>query len=65
VDARLADPISDDTWVQWVYEWPATSGDHTLEVRATDTTGFTQSGTPVGVIPNGAEGYHTISVGVL
>ncbi len=64
VDARLADAISDDTWVQWVYEWDAAPGTHTLEVRATDNSGFTQSSDRVGVIPNGAEGWHSISVTV-
>ncbi len=62
--ARLADPISDDTWRQWVYEWAATSGNHTIEVRATDASDFTQSGIPVSVVPNGAEGWHTITVNV-
>jgi DMSO/TMAO reductase YedYZ molybdopterin-dependent catalytic subunit len=62
--ARLADAISADTWVQWVYEWNATSGAHVIEARATDAAGGEQSGTPVPVIPDGAEGYHTISVTV-
>jgi DMSO/TMAO reductase YedYZ molybdopterin-dependent catalytic subunit len=62
--AKLATAVSADTWVQWVYEWPATSGTHTIQVRATDTTNFTQSETPVPVAPNGAEGWHTIQVSV-
>lgn len=62
--ARLAEPISADTWRQWVYEWDAPSGNHTLQVRATDAAGRTQSGTPVPVVPNGAEGWHTVSVSV-
>ena len=64
VPARLADAINADTWVQWVYEWNATAGNHVIEARATDAAGGEQSGTPVSVIPNGAEGYHTISVSV-
>jgi DMSO/TMAO reductase YedYZ molybdopterin-dependent catalytic subunit len=64
VPARLADPISADTWRQWVYEWDATSGNHHVEVRATDATGATQSGNRVDVIPNGAEGWHSIAVSV-
>ncbi|XUK64461.1 DMSO/TMAO reductase YedYZ molybdopterin-dependent catalytic subunit [Plantibacter sp. RU18] len=63
-DATLASSISDDTWVQWVHEWDAPAGDHTIAVRATDAAGKTQSETPVDVVPNGAEGWHTISVGV-
>lgn len=63
-EASLAAAISTDTWVQWYFEWDATSGSHTIAVRATDATGFTQSGDEVGVIPDGAEGWHTVSVGV-
>ncbi len=64
VAATLAEPISADTWVQWVYEWPATSGSHVIEARATDAAGLEQSGARVSVIPNGAEGYHGITVTV-
>jgi hypothetical protein len=63
-DAQLATAISADTWVQWVYEWEATSGEHFIEVRATDAASTTQSGEPVPVAPDGAEGWHTISVQV-
>ncbi len=62
--ATLADAISTDTWVQWVYQWPAVSGNHVIQVRATDASGTTQSETPVPVAPNGAEGWHTITVTV-
>ncbi|HEY9425104.1 MAG TPA: molybdopterin-dependent oxidoreductase, partial [Microterricola sp.] len=63
-EARLATAISTDTWVQWVYEWQVTRGNHTIQVRATDAAGATQSGTNVPPIPNGAEGWHTVQVGV-
>lgn len=62
--ATLAEAISADTWVQWVYEWQATPGNHVIEARATDAAGREQSGTRVGVIPDGAEGYHTVNVTV-
>ena len=62
--ATLAEAISADTWRQWFIEWPATSGDHVLEVRATDATGFTQTEKRVDVVPDGAEGWHTIQVRV-
>jgi DMSO/TMAO reductase YedYZ molybdopterin-dependent catalytic subunit len=62
--ARLAGAISSDTWVQWVYQWEAAPGDHDLAVRATDASGTVQSGTRVPVIPDGAEGWHTIAVTV-
>lgn len=60
--AALADAINVDSWVQWVYQWEATPGSHVIESRAVDAAGIEQSGTPVSVIPNGAEGYHAVSV---
>ena len=62
--ARLADAISADTWVQWVYQWEATSGNHLIEVRATDAAGTIQSGKRVGTVPDGAEGWHSVTVNV-
>lgn len=62
--ARLAAEDSRDTWRQWVWEWPATSGDHTLEVRATDGTGATQTDRRAGTVPNGATGWHSVVVDV-
>lgn len=62
--ARLAPAISDDTWVQWVYDWNATGGSHTIDVRAVDVDGGIQSGNSVPVAPDGAEGWHTVVVSV-
>ncbi|MER7725989.1 molybdopterin-dependent oxidoreductase [Streptomyces sp. NPDC096323] len=62
--ARLAAEDSRDTWRQWMWEWPATSGSHTLEVRATDRTGATQTDQRVGTVPNGATGWHSVVVDV-
>ena len=53
-----------DTWRQWVWEWQATSGPHVLEARATDKTGYTQTGTQAPPPPNGASGYPAVSVTV-
>jgi hypothetical protein len=64
VAARLGGTVSDETWLQWVYEWDAPPGKHTLRVRATDKTGALQSAKNVPPQPNGAEGYHTIDVTV-
>ena len=44
--------------------WQATAGNHTLQVRATDKTGYTQTATYHKPEPNGATGYHTIHVAV-
>lgn len=62
--ARLAAEDSRDTWRQWVWEWPATSGRHTLEVRATDGTGATQTGRRTDTVPDGATGWHSVVVDV-
>uniref|UniRef100_UPI003B940789 molybdopterin-dependent oxidoreductase n=1 Tax=Solwaraspora sp. WMMA2101 TaxID=3404124 RepID=UPI003B940789 len=62
--ATLAPAVSADTWVQWVWQWPATPGEHVLQVRATDTTGETQPEGRQPVAPDGATGWHTIRVTV-
>ena len=61
-DARLSRPISDTTWVQWVYDWPATTGRHVIQVRATDGNGETQTELRSPPAPDGARGWHTVSV---
>jgi DMSO/TMAO reductase YedYZ molybdopterin-dependent catalytic subunit len=62
--ATLADAISADTWRQWVYEWDAASGNHTVAVRATGAVGDTQREQRLPPAPDGSEGYHTITVNV-
>jgi DMSO/TMAO reductase YedYZ molybdopterin-dependent catalytic subunit len=64
VEATLAEAISADTWRQWHYEWDAAPGAHTIEARATDAGGGVQSGAQVPVVPDGAEGYHSVDVRV-
>ncbi len=63
-DAKLAAQDNIDTWRQWYYEWDATPGQHTIKVRATDKTGYTQTAVRHSTEPNGATGYHTIQVSV-
>ena len=60
--AKLANAISTDTWVQWSTSFEARTGVHLIEVRATDANGTVQSGTHQDVVPNGAEGWHAITV---
>ena len=62
--AKLAAQDTIDTWRQWYYVWDATAGPHTLKVRATDMTGYTQTAVVHQTEPNGATGYHTIQVNV-
>jgi DMSO/TMAO reductase YedYZ molybdopterin-dependent catalytic subunit len=63
-EATLALEPSADTWRQWVWRWDATSGQHTLAVRATDDDGVTQTSAVADPVPNGATGWHTIQVSV-
>jgi hypothetical protein len=58
-----ADPTV-DTWRQWAFVWDASPGDHKLQVRATDKSGYTQTEVETGVVPDGATGWHTIDVSV-
>jgi DMSO/TMAO reductase YedYZ molybdopterin-dependent catalytic subunit len=47
-----------DTWRQWVWYWEdAPTGQHLIEARATDKTGYTQTAVQEPVAPNGATGY--------
>jgi len=62
-EARLADGFR-DTWRQWLYEWGATRGRHTIRVRATDGEGQTQTPAVAPPIPDGATGWHTVQVNV-
>jgi DMSO/TMAO reductase YedYZ molybdopterin-dependent catalytic subunit len=62
--ARLAAVPGIDTWRQWVWEWDATPGTHLLEARATDATGYTQTGAQAAPEPNGASGYPIMQVNV-
>lgn len=63
--ATLATAISVDTWCQWVYDWDAPKGAHLIEVRATNNTGETQVNDRLAPFPNGAEGWHQITVEVV
>ena len=58
--AGLGKVPSVDTWVQWVATVVAEPGVHRLAVRATDRSGYTQTGVRRDVIPDGATGWHTI-----
>jgi len=62
--ARLAADPSIDTWRQWAYDWPTTSGTHTIRARATDGTGQVQTSEQADVVPDGASGYPSITVRV-
>lgn len=63
-EATLGEEDGVDTWRQWVYDWDAASGPHTLEVRATDRTGFVQTGKRAPIAPDGSTGWDSKSVTV-
>ncbi|MFM1966629.1 MAG: hypothetical protein RL134_2354 [Actinomycetota bacterium] len=56
-DAQLAEQPNPRTWRQWWLEWEATSGRHTIAVRATNGLGETQTSEVRDVVPSGATGY--------
>lgn len=61
--ATLATAISDDTWLQWSLQWTPTEAKvYLIESRATDKTGRVQSSKRVQPPPNGAEGWHAITI---
>src|SRR5258707_3783202 len=62
--ARLAAVPGIDTWRQWAWDWHATPGQHRLEARATDRTGYTQTPVQAPPEPNGATGYPNVPVTV-
>jgi DMSO/TMAO reductase YedYZ molybdopterin-dependent catalytic subunit len=62
--AELAPQDTTDTWRQWRFAWDATPGEHRIAVRATDRDGEIQTPDPAEPFPDGATGYHTVSVSV-
>jgi DMSO/TMAO reductase YedYZ molybdopterin-dependent catalytic subunit len=62
--AELGSDVSDDAWRQWVLDWDAKPGTHTIQVRATDKPGDTQTADVAPPDPDGATGYHTRRVQV-
>ncbi len=61
-DAELSAPISAATWVQWLYPWDAAKGRHEISVRATDGSGALQEEIRSRPAPDGARGWHSITV---
>jgi len=52
------------SWVLWTLPWSPASGAYTLVVRATDGTGTLQTAESAPELPDGASGWHRITVGV-
>ena len=58
--AELGGVPGNDTWVQWAASLDVPPGSHTLAVRATDRSGYTQTAARADGVPDGATGWHTI-----
>ncbi len=64
IPATLSEEYSKDTWRQWMLEWDAPTGDHTIRTRASDATGEIQTSNTAGTVPDGATGYPQVFVTV-
>lgn len=62
--ATLGPVLAKTTWRQWWIDWDAVPDKASISVRATDGTGALQSSKSVPVVPNGAEGWHTVYINV-
>jgi DMSO/TMAO reductase YedYZ molybdopterin-dependent catalytic subunit len=62
--ATLKRPLSALTWVLWELPWrvPSQAGSYTITARAIDLQGNVQDPRPAPPLPDGASGYHTITV---
>jgi DMSO/TMAO reductase YedYZ molybdopterin-dependent catalytic subunit len=62
LDATLAEAVNGSTWRQWSLPWDATTGRHTVTVRAIDANGAIQVEERTEPFPNGSTGWHQIVV---
>jgi len=61
--AQIKDPLSQYTWILWTAGYvPPNKENYAIVVRATDKTGKIQTTEMNPPFPNGATGYHTITV---
>jgi DMSO/TMAO reductase YedYZ molybdopterin-dependent catalytic subunit len=63
--ATVRAPLGPNTWSLWLYRWEApddATAERKILVRATDGNGVPQTSTVRETIPEGATGYHTITV---
>jgi DMSO/TMAO reductase YedYZ molybdopterin-dependent catalytic subunit len=62
--ATLKEPLGQFTWRLWRFNWQTSPGEHELIVRATNGTGELQTSKVTDTLPNGATGWHSITVDV-
>lgn len=64
--AIFSNPMPSQVWAFWRYVWAnPPQGKHEIQVRATDGTGKLQTASRSGEWPDGATGYHTLTVAVV
>ncbi|MDX8056772.1 molybdopterin-dependent oxidoreductase [Lentzea sp. BCCO 10_0798] len=59
-EATLSREVNIDTWRMWRVELDLKEGNHTVECRATDRKGYTQTNERAAPIPDGATGWHSM-----
>ncbi|WP_323055912.1 molybdopterin-dependent oxidoreductase [Lentzea sp. NEAU-D7] len=59
-EATLSREVNVDTWRMWRIELDLKEGNHTVECRATDRKGYTQTNERAAPIPDGASGWHSM-----
>ena len=59
-EAILHEEVNGSTWRQWTYEWDATPGFQTVQVRAYDKAGEVQTEEKQAPLPDGATGWHQV-----
>lgn len=58
--ARLSTEVNTSTWRMWRCEFTLKPGSYTVESRATDKSGYTQTSKQVSPLPDGATGWPSI-----
>ena len=59
-EAELGSVPGNDTWVQWSGTVEVERGRHSIAVRATDRSSYTQTAARADVVPNGATGWDSV-----
>jgi hypothetical protein len=62
--AQLQSEFSPYSWRFWQLSANLGTGQYRVAVRARDGQGTVQTATPAPTLPNGADGYHTITIDV-
>ena len=62
IEAEVSSPLSKDAWVQWRLDYDFRPGRHSIRVRATDATGEVQDEQRRPPAPDGATGWHKVTV---